>query len=58
MKWTVVWVPLLILDVLFALGKTLIASLFANRIWGWYINDFRTRLVPGAAEILILNPLA
>ena len=29
------------------------SELIRNRIWDWYINDFRTRLVPGAAEILI-----
>lgn len=29
------------------------SELIRDRIWDWYINDFRTRLVPGAAEILI-----
>lgn len=29
------------------------SELVRDRIWDWYINDFRTRLVPGAAEILI-----
>ncbi len=29
------------------------SELIRERIWDWYINDFRTRLVPGAAEILI-----
>jgi predicted phage terminase large subunit-like protein len=29
------------------------SELIRDRIWEWYINDFRTRLVPGAAEILI-----
>lgn len=29
------------------------SELIRGRIWDWYINDFRTRLVPGAAEILI-----
>jgi predicted phage terminase large subunit-like protein len=24
-----------------------------DKIWEWYINDFRTRLVPGAAQVLI-----
>jgi len=29
------------------------SELIRDRIWDWYLNDFRTRLVPGAAEILI-----
>ena len=29
------------------------SELIRDRIWDWYVNDFRTRLVPGAAEILI-----
>lgn len=29
------------------------SELIRNRIWDWYINDFRTRLVPGAREVLI-----
>jgi predicted phage terminase large subunit-like protein len=29
------------------------SELIRDRIWDWYINDFRTRLVPGAAEIII-----
>ncbi len=29
------------------------SELIRDRIWDWYINDFRTRLVPGASEILI-----
>ena len=29
------------------------SELIRDRIWDWYINDFRTRLVPGAAEVLI-----
>ena len=29
------------------------SELIRDRIWEWYINDFRTRLVPGAPEILI-----
>lgn len=29
------------------------SELIRDRVWDWYINDFRTRLVPGAAEILI-----
>lgn len=29
------------------------SELIRDRIWDWYINDFKTRLVPGAAEILI-----
>jgi predicted phage terminase large subunit-like protein len=29
------------------------SDLIRDRVWDWYINDFRTRLVPGAAEILI-----
>lgn len=29
------------------------SELIRDRIWDWYINDFRTRLVPGAAEIMI-----
>ena len=29
------------------------SELIRGRIWDWYINDFRTRLVPGAAEVLI-----
>lgn len=29
------------------------SELVRDRIWDWYINDFRTRLVPGAREILI-----
>src|SRR5262249_30851389 len=29
------------------------SELIRDRIWDWYINDFRTRLVPGAAKILI-----
>jgi predicted phage terminase large subunit-like protein len=29
------------------------SELIRNRIWDWYINDFRTRLVPGARKILI-----
>lgn len=29
------------------------SELIRDRIWDWYINDFRTRLVPGAREIII-----
>lgn len=29
------------------------SELIRERIWDWYINDFRTRLVPGAAQVLI-----
>lgn len=29
------------------------SELIRDRTWDWYINDFRTRLVPGAAEIII-----
>lgn len=29
------------------------SDLIRERVWDWYINDFKTRLVPGAAEILI-----
>jgi len=29
------------------------SDLLRDRVWDWYINDFRTRLVPGAAEVLI-----
>jgi hypothetical protein len=29
------------------------SELIRDRIWNWYINDFKTRLVPHAAEILI-----
>ena len=29
------------------------SELIRDRIWDWYINDFKTRLVPSAAEILI-----
>lgn len=29
------------------------SELIRDRIWDWYINDFRTRLVPGASEVLI-----
>src|SRR4029077_2808771 len=29
------------------------SELIRDRIWDWYINDFRTRLVPGAAKVLI-----
>jgi len=29
------------------------SELIRDRIWDWYINDFKTRLVPRAAEILI-----
>lgn len=29
------------------------SELIRDRIWEWYINDFRTRLVPGARELLI-----
>jgi len=29
------------------------SELIRDRIWDWYINDFRTRLVPGAAQVLI-----
>lgn len=29
------------------------SELIRDRIWEWYINDFRTRLVPRAAEVLI-----
>jgi len=29
------------------------SELIRDRIWDWYINDFRTRLVHGAAEVLI-----
>lgn len=29
------------------------SELIRDRIWDWYINDFRTRLVPGAKEVLI-----
>jgi hypothetical protein len=34
------------------------SELIRDRTWDWYINDFKTRLVPHAAEILIQNPLA
>src|SRR4029077_20568217 len=33
------------------------SELIRDRIWDWYINDFRTRLVPHAAEILIQTRL-
>lgn len=29
------------------------SELIRDRIWDWYINDFRTRLVPGSRELLI-----
>lgn len=29
------------------------SELIRDRIWDWYINDFRTRLVPGASQVLI-----
>lgn len=29
------------------------SELIRDRTWDWYINDFRTRLVPDAAEVLI-----
>src|SRR5688572_5028167 len=29
------------------------SELIRDRIWDWYINDFRTRLVPGARKVLI-----
>ena len=29
------------------------SELIRDRIWDWYINDFKTRLVPHAAEIMI-----
>ncbi len=29
------------------------SELIRDRIWDWYINDFRTRLVPGARQVLI-----
>jgi predicted phage terminase large subunit-like protein len=29
------------------------SELIRDRIWEWYINDFTTRLVPGAAKVLI-----
>jgi predicted phage terminase large subunit-like protein len=29
------------------------SELIRDRIWDWYINDFRTRLVPNAREVLI-----
>jgi len=29
------------------------SELIRDRVWDWYINDFKTRLVPRAAEILI-----
>lgn len=29
------------------------SELIRDRIWDWYINDFRTRLVPGAREVII-----
>ena len=29
------------------------SELIRDRIWEWYINDFRTRLVPGARKVLI-----
>jgi predicted phage terminase large subunit-like protein len=29
------------------------SQLIRDRIWDWYINDFKTRLVPHSAEILI-----
>jgi predicted phage terminase large subunit-like protein len=29
------------------------SELIRDRVWDWYINDFRTRLVPGAREVLI-----
>jgi predicted phage terminase large subunit-like protein len=29
------------------------SELIRDRIWDWYINDFRTRLVPGSREVLI-----
>lgn len=29
------------------------SELIRDRVWDWYINDFKTRLIPNAAEILI-----
>jgi len=29
------------------------SQLIRDRIWDWYVNDFRTRLVPGSREVLI-----
>lgn len=29
------------------------SELIRDRVWDWYINDFCTRLVPGAAKVLI-----
>lgn len=29
------------------------SELIRERIWDWYIDDFRSRLVPGAAQVLI-----
>ena len=29
------------------------SELIRDRVWEWYINDFRTRLVPGSREVLI-----
>jgi predicted phage terminase large subunit-like protein len=29
------------------------SELIRDRIWDWYINDFTTRLVPGASKVLI-----
>lgn len=29
------------------------SELIRDRIWDWYINDFRTRLIPGASQVLI-----
>jgi len=29
------------------------SELIRDRTWDWYINDFRTRLVPGARQVLI-----
>jgi len=29
------------------------SELIRDRIWDWYINDFKTRLIPHAAEIMI-----
>ena len=29
------------------------SELIRDRIWDWYVNDFRTRLVPGARKVLI-----
>nr|WP_225874011.1 phage terminase large subunit [Terrihabitans soli] len=29
------------------------SEVMRDRVWDWYVNDFRTRLVPGARKILI-----